>query len=172
MSMWGMGMACMGAWLGGRGLTYGGERTRSKRSERQRGRPPTLYRPSRGTLDSAPDERSDNSATVNAIDARSSMGSRGPLRPLPVATPRPLPCDAAAARLPLRRVCSFFRFSKRCECESLYWRCNASPPVARKINLDRGPCRTAASWAWVQADARSGRCDGMTLRDETRPGEY
>jgi hypothetical protein len=49
MSMWGMGMACMGAWLGGRGLTYDGGHTHPMRSERQRGRPPTLYRAGRGS---------------------------------------------------------------------------------------------------------------------------
>ena len=39
-----MGMTCIGAWLGGRGLSYGGRRTHPKRKERQRAPPPTLYR--------------------------------------------------------------------------------------------------------------------------------
>ena len=43
-SMWSMSMACIGAWLGGRGLTYGGRHTHLKRKERQRAPPPTLYR--------------------------------------------------------------------------------------------------------------------------------
>ena len=34
----------MGAWLGVRGLTYGGGRTRLTHSERRRAPPPTLYR--------------------------------------------------------------------------------------------------------------------------------
>ena len=44
MSMWIMSMTCMGAWLGGRGLTYGGRHTHPKRKERQRAPPPSLYR--------------------------------------------------------------------------------------------------------------------------------
>ena len=43
-SKWSMSMTCMGAWLGGRGLTYGGRHTHPKRKERQRASPPTLYR--------------------------------------------------------------------------------------------------------------------------------
>ena len=39
-----MGMTCIGAWLGGRRLSYGGRRTHPKRKERQRAPPPTLYR--------------------------------------------------------------------------------------------------------------------------------
>ena len=39
-----MSMTCMGAWLGGRGLSYGGRRTHPKQRERQRALPPTLYR--------------------------------------------------------------------------------------------------------------------------------
>ena len=41
-SMWSKSMTCMGAWLGGRGLTYGGRCTHPKRRERQRAPPPTL----------------------------------------------------------------------------------------------------------------------------------
>ena len=37
-------MTCMGTWLGGRGLTYGGRHTHPKQKERQRAPPPTLYR--------------------------------------------------------------------------------------------------------------------------------
>ena len=36
MSMWSMSMTCMGAWLGGRRLTYSGRHTHPKRKERQR----------------------------------------------------------------------------------------------------------------------------------------
>jgi hypothetical protein len=43
-SKWSMSMTCMGAWLGGRGLTYGGRHTHPKRKERQRAPPLTLYR--------------------------------------------------------------------------------------------------------------------------------
>ena len=43
-SMWSMGMTCIGAWLGGRGLTYGGRHTHPKRKERQRAPPPSLHR--------------------------------------------------------------------------------------------------------------------------------
>ena len=39
-----MGMTCIGAWLGGRGLSYGGRRTHPTQRERQRALPPTLYR--------------------------------------------------------------------------------------------------------------------------------
>ena len=44
MSMWSMSMPCMGAWLGGRRLAYGGGRTHPTRRERPRARPPTLHR--------------------------------------------------------------------------------------------------------------------------------
>ena len=37
-------MPCMGAWLGGRGLAYGGRHTHPKRKERQHAPPPSLYR--------------------------------------------------------------------------------------------------------------------------------
>ena len=47
-SKWSMSMTCMGARLGGRGLTYGSRLTHVTRRERQRGRPPTLYRAGRG----------------------------------------------------------------------------------------------------------------------------
>ena len=44
MSMWSMSMTCMAAWLGGRGLAYGGGRTHPTQRERHRARPPTLCR--------------------------------------------------------------------------------------------------------------------------------
>jgi len=40
--------------------------------------------------------------------SKSAMRKRTPFRPLPVATPRPLPCDAAPPRVPSRDVSSFF----------------------------------------------------------------
>ena len=74
-SMWSMSMACMGAWLGGRGLTYGGRRTHPTQSEHHRAPPATLYRAGPGTwqLRSAP-----QAATQEAAALQRSMRS-GPL---------------------------------------------------------------------------------------------
>ena len=108
-STWSMSMTCMGAWLGGRGLTYGGRRTHPKQRERQRALPPTLYRA--------------------AVSKRLASGAEGPPAAQPLLRSAShlgecssqamcavhsslafaVPCHAEAACVPSIAVRSFFR---------------------------------------------------------------
>ena len=96
MSMWVMSMACMGAWLGGRGLAYGGGRTHPTQRERHRARPPTLCRA--------------------AASKRQPVRAQGPLaaRPLLRSSSRLGECNSQPARL----VHSAVAFAVLCPAEA------------------------------------------------------
>ena len=121
--LWSMGMACMGAWLGGRGLTYGGRRTHPTQSEHHRAPPATLYRAELRVLaaalsaGSAPQRRKLQLFNGRCDRDRSFESGVGPAALL---RPRfdkrraihwmPRCCGL---RVPSTRVCSFSRKHKR-----------------------------------------------------------
>ena len=105
-----MSKTCMGAWLGGRGLTYGGRRTHPKQRERQRALPPTLYRA--------------------AVSKRLASGAEGPpaAQPLLRSSSRLGECNSQPARL----VHSAVAFVELCHAEALREPSIAVSPFFRK----------------------------------------
>jgi hypothetical protein len=112
MSMWSKGMACMGAWLGGRGLTYGSGRTHPEQRERQRARPPTVYRAAASSarrfvsrVIGGSARRTTEAAVLTRFETRK-RACRGPFRS---ALSPLLPCRPEAPHGPSTAVRSFFR---------------------------------------------------------------
>ena len=112
MSMWSKGMACMGAWLGGRGLTYGNGRTHPEQRERQRARPPTVYRAAASSarrfvsrVIGGSARRTTEAAVLTRFETRR-RACRGPFRS---ALSPLLPCRPEAPHGPSTAVRSFFR---------------------------------------------------------------
>ena len=111
MSMWSMSMTCMGAWLGGRGLAYGGRHTHPKRKERQRAPPPSLYRAAATKRIAARAEGSAAAQPLLRSSSRLGECSSQPARLVHSAVAFAVPCPAEAARVPSIAVSPFFRKS-------------------------------------------------------------
>ena len=110
-SKWSMSMTCMGAWLGGCGLTYGGRHTHPKRKERQRASPPTLYREAASKRIAS---RAEGWAAAQPLlRSASHLGecSSQAMCAVHSSLAFAVPCHAEAARVPSIALCSFFRKS-------------------------------------------------------------
>ena len=113
MSMWVMSMTCMAAWLGGRGLAYGGGRTHPTQRERQRARPPSLHRAAASRRQR---RRAEGSAAAQPLlRSASRLGecNSQPARLVHSSLAFAVLCHAEALRGPSMHVCRFSRKSKR-----------------------------------------------------------
>ena len=110
-SKWSMSMTCMGTWLGGRGLTYGGRHTHPKRKERQRAPPPTLYRADASKRIAARAEGSAAAQPLLRSASRLGECSSQAMCAVHSSLAFAVPCHAEAARVPSIALCSFFRKS-------------------------------------------------------------
>ena len=99
-SKWIMGMTCMGAWLGGRGLTYGGGHTHPKRKERQHAPPPSLYRATAGKRIAPRAEGSAAAQPLLRSSSRLGECNSQPAQLVHSAVAFAVPCPAEAARVP------------------------------------------------------------------------
>jgi hypothetical protein len=109
MSMWGKCMTCIGAWLGGRGLAYGSGRTHPTRSERQRGRPPTLYRAAASKRIASGVEGSAAARPLHRSTSRLGECTSQPARLVHSSLAFAVLCPAEAAREPSSALRSFSR---------------------------------------------------------------
>ena len=104
-----MGMTCIGAWLGGRGLSYGGRRTHPKRKERQRAPPPSLYRADASKRIAARAEGSAAAQPLLRSSSRLGECSSQVLCAVHSSLGFAVPSHAEAARVPSIAVRSIFR---------------------------------------------------------------
>ena len=104
-----MSMTCMGAWLGGRGLSYGGRRTHPKRKERQRAPPPTLYRAAASKRHSVRAEGSAAAQPLLRSSSRVGECSSQVLCAVHSSLGFAVPSHAEATRVPSIAVRSIFR---------------------------------------------------------------
>ena len=152
-SMWIMSMTCMGAWLGGRGLTYGGEGVQQDQQERRRALLPPFLSLRHGRLRKCRAEGMHSSAAVRAMRTGPKGGSAACPWPVPVDSGHdPCPWTGGAWREPSRRVCSFFRKSKLFKGAMLIWRCNTSGRLER---LCAPPARGERGWSGWTVDGWS-----------------
>ena len=108
-SKWIMGMTCMGAWLGGRGLTYGGGHTHPKGKERQHAPPPSLYRATAGKRIAPRAEGSAAAQPLLRSSSRLGECNSQPARLVHSAVAFAILCSAEAARVPSIAVRGIFR---------------------------------------------------------------
>ena len=108
-SKWSMSMTCMGAWLGGRGLTYGGRHTHPKRKERQRASPPTLYREAASKRIASRAEGWAAAQPLLRSASRLGECSSQAMCAVHSSLAFAVPCHAEAACVPSIAVRSFFR---------------------------------------------------------------
>ena len=115
-----MGMTCIGAWLGGRGLSYGGRRTHPKRKERQRAPPPSLYRAAASKSIASGVEGSAAARPLLPSSWRLGECNSQPARLVHSAVAFAVPCHAEAARVPSIRLCSIFSEKQRFHVHNAY----------------------------------------------------
>ena len=118
MSMWIMSMTCMGAWLGGRGLTYGGRHTHPTRKERQRAPPPTVYREAANKRIASGVEGSAAARSLLRSSWRLGECSSQPARLVHSSLAFAVPCQAEALGVPSIAVSPFFgkSYHSRSQC--------------------------------------------------------
>ena len=119
-SMWIMSMTCMGAWLGGRGLTYGGRHTHPKRKERQRAPPPSLHRAAAGKRIASRAEGSAAAQPLLRSSSRLGECNSQPARLVHSAVAFAILCPAEALGVPSTALRSFFRIFIAILCVNAY----------------------------------------------------